>query len=916
MSVPGSFGVSPTGAATYEIPFKVPPGIAGMEPKLSLAYNSQQGNGLLGVGWGLNGLSAITRCPRTTASDGTKGGVNYDANDRFCLDGQRLIAISGTYGANGTEYRTERESFTKVISYGTAGNGPSYFVAKTKSGQTIEYGNTTDSKIEAQGKSSVRVWALNKMQDTKGNYLTVTYTEDNTNGDFYPSRIDYTGNTTASLSPAQSVQFTYDTRTDVVPAYQAGSVIKTMKRLINAKTYAGAALVRDYQITYDTSPTTQRSRITTVKECDAASVCISPTSITMHNGSIVGGYAATGHTMGSAEKYVGDFNGDGKTDLYSFDYQQAGSNIYGTGYFCAGGSGSCTTINLNGLFSYEVTTQGKMYAGDFNGDGITDIVITTITYVYPDEGAAAVEEKFYFCAGPGITSSNNCTQFGPSVTGTHSNGDNPELLTFLSTVYVGDFNGDGRADLFRAHDGNSSYCPGNASGLSCNSAISWPSFSAPVSYGSFSITAYVGDFNGDGIADFYRVAAYPGYVGGYFCPGPGVTTGNNCVLNHSNNWGPSTFSIHPGDYNGDGITDLFLVGSSASYFCPGSLLSLSGGASCSTAVSGNWRSSYVIYPGDYNGDGLTDLLLVGSSNSYFCSGATLVSTANCQGVLSGNWQPYAAFPGDYSGRGTTDVFMYYYAQSYYATFTNINAPDQVSNIANGLGVSASLTYAPLTSSTVYTKDSSATYPVANLKVPLHVISSVVSSNGVGGTTTTNYTYGGLKAELGTGRGLLGFRWTEATQADTGIKSRVEYKQDWPYVGLPLQTKRIAPGGSPILSQVDNTFGCMNPATGASSCTVAAGNRYFPYVSQSDETSNDLNGAFINKVRTVNGVPDLYGNLTSITVSNLTSGGSATGYSKVTTNTYATPDTTNWILGRLVRSEVQSNCPGTDSTKCQ
>src|SRR5258708_413257 len=90
---PGSFSVSPSGAATYTIPIQVPPGIAGMEPKLALTYNSQGGNGLVGMGWALSGLSVVHRCPRTIAQDGVRGGINYDANDRFCLDGQRLISI-------------------------------------------------------------------------------------------------------------------------------------------------------------------------------------------------------------------------------------------------------------------------------------------------------------------------------------------------------------------------------------------------------------------------------------------------------------------------------------------------------------------------------------------------------------------------------------------------------------------------------------------------------------------------------------------------------------------------------------------------------------------------------------------------------------------------------------------------------
>src|SRR2546427_13112058 len=79
---PGSFQVSPGGSATYTIPIQVPPGIAGIEPKLALTYNSQGGNGPLGMGWSLSGLSAITRCPRTVAQDGVKDGINFGPNDR------------------------------------------------------------------------------------------------------------------------------------------------------------------------------------------------------------------------------------------------------------------------------------------------------------------------------------------------------------------------------------------------------------------------------------------------------------------------------------------------------------------------------------------------------------------------------------------------------------------------------------------------------------------------------------------------------------------------------------------------------------------------------------------------------------------------------------------------------------------
>jgi hypothetical protein len=241
-STPGTFKVSETGAATYTIPITVPPGAAGMTPNLALVYNSQGGNGVLGMGWSLSGLSAITRCPATYAQDGFKGGINYDANDRFCLDGQRLVAVSGAYGANGAEYRTETESYTRVISYGTAGNGPAWFKAWTKAGQIIEYGNTEDARIEAQEKPTARMWGANKISDTKGNYIAVSYTEDNANGEAYVSRVDYTGNDGAGVAPFASVQFFYETRTDIDSGYEAGSLSRNSNRIKTISTYNGTAV--------------------------------------------------------------------------------------------------------------------------------------------------------------------------------------------------------------------------------------------------------------------------------------------------------------------------------------------------------------------------------------------------------------------------------------------------------------------------------------------------------------------------------------------------------------------------------------------------------------------------------------------------------------------------------------------------
>lgn len=98
------------------------------------------------LGFHVKGVAHITRCPRTIASDAFTGTIAFDANDKFCLGGERLININGTYGADGTVYATEVDSFTRVVSRGNENGAPAYFVARTAAGERLVFGNTSDSK--------------------------------------------------------------------------------------------------------------------------------------------------------------------------------------------------------------------------------------------------------------------------------------------------------------------------------------------------------------------------------------------------------------------------------------------------------------------------------------------------------------------------------------------------------------------------------------------------------------------------------------------------------------------------------------------------------------------------------------------------------------------------------------------------
>ncbi|MEO7589662.1 MAG: hypothetical protein ABI134_00500, partial [Byssovorax sp.] len=74
------------------------------------------GDGMLGMGFSVSGLSAITRCSRTMAQDNQIRSVRYDQHDALCLDGARLVPV-GSSGEGVVEYRTVPDTFVKVLSF-------------------------------------------------------------------------------------------------------------------------------------------------------------------------------------------------------------------------------------------------------------------------------------------------------------------------------------------------------------------------------------------------------------------------------------------------------------------------------------------------------------------------------------------------------------------------------------------------------------------------------------------------------------------------------------------------------------------------------------------------------------------------------------------------------------------------------
>ncbi len=258
----GGFDVSPMGTANYTIPLTLPPGTNGLTPSLSLRYSHGQGNGLLGVGWSISGLSAISRCKKTIAQDGAAGAATLAVSDGYCLDGNRLRLTGGTYGTASSTYQTEIETFTRVTALGTAGNGPASWEARGKDGLIYEYGNSVDSRIETVNSSTARLWAISRIRDRSGNSIDFVYTEETVNGSFRPSEILYTANAAQGIAATTKVAFKYETITRPDPRYgyrfgnYASSIegaINEFKRLdkIEVVHISTSAVVRSYDLTYE-----------------------------------------------------------------------------------------------------------------------------------------------------------------------------------------------------------------------------------------------------------------------------------------------------------------------------------------------------------------------------------------------------------------------------------------------------------------------------------------------------------------------------------------------------------------------------------------------------------------------------------------------------------------------------------------
>ncbi|NVJ09087.1 hypothetical protein HUW63_28110 [Myxococcus sp. AM001] len=298
----GLSGVAPDGASTYTLPIWLPAGRAGIQPELSLGYKSGGRDGIVGRGWSLTGVSEISRCGLTHAQDGKVEAVSFTTADAFCLDGQRLVAVNGVYGASYTEYKTEQESFSKIVSMGADAFGPREFHVFLKSGHKLTYGFLHHSTLSGRrtrvrpsglkdflqtvdANESRLSWALARLEDRNGNSMSFHYElhSDPADGSVEQTleRIEYTASSIGQGMPAtRFVDFDYEARSDSRVSYAAGFKLKMSRRLkgiqVRAPNPVAEGLVRSYRLGYVQDAISGASLLRSFQECDGNGACVRP----------------------------------------------------------------------------------------------------------------------------------------------------------------------------------------------------------------------------------------------------------------------------------------------------------------------------------------------------------------------------------------------------------------------------------------------------------------------------------------------------------------------------------------------------------------------------------------------------------------------------------------------------------------
>lgn len=708
--LPAKVDVSAIGAASYTIPIEVVPGTMGLQPNLSVTYNSMSGFGVLGSKWSLSGISAITRTCQTTFFDRNISPIGYDTADRFALDGNRMLLFDGSsYHGDNAVYCFELEDFSRITKVGTGNNF--YFKRTLADGNVIEYGRTAQSKLSV-GSDKHLSWMVDRVTDPNGNYMQYCYQQ--SDGEIWIERIDYT--ILSDGSPAYaSVSFEYETEIHPNDGFVGGQRVRQSKRLKNIVAKYQGTQVRRYSFTYNTN--LQYERLTKVALYDASNSLLSATTIdwiipssTMITNERLDGLAGSLYTI------AGHFNDDKIYDVLVIAKEMRNALIMER---TADGSFSSTQFLP---FQFPLKNFDKtlltITTCDINGDGIDEII-------YLDLSKDAI---YYYYID--VSDINNATPI-------------PLLPAIASSqLLLGDFDGDGIMEpvTFQS-DEKYMYYRFFESGTNIVRA------NLPTKYKY----CHTGDFNGDGKTDLMFLEGLASHIYTY------NTRIQSWEQIESDGFPNACQQLVVGDYNGDGMSDVLFLPNNETQW---KLAIRKGTGSWTWPVQfipeldgthesdNDIRPKYIPIALDINGDGKCDILQPVDNNMvrYIISNGNYDEVLQYQGCGTFALESDQVFEigrfsvGDLDGNGIADFLFSDYTSNGEHVSIKYLYKDQppgyfVNRISNAANKQIKLEYSTISLMP------NRFFGTGMNWMPLPLVKNLMVSNGLDGFDTTSFYYG-------------------------------------------------------------------------------------------------------------------------------------------------------------------------------
>lgn len=779
-AIGGNIDVGLLGAAIYNIPIQLPEGLGGIKPQLSLCYNSQGRNGLMGWSWDLGGISAITRTGATLYHDGFIGTVDY-THDRFCLDGMRLMNVSSKeYGSHGASYRTEQDQMNKIVSYDEYGvNGTSYFKVWTPDGKTLYYGNSNESKAMVDKQGHVNVWLLNKVEDSYGNTMEYHYL--NANDSYLLTSITYSANPKQGIDPAFTVNFQYDKRDDIEISCVGNTVCFKRDLLKKIVVLNGKEEMFSYRLEYQ-KPNPKAGypyNLLTKIHLHAGDEHLNPTVIRWSDNN----YPVNGasevqipvitngieNAFINAVKFTGDFNGDGHTDVIATRPNSQGTYSIADVFI---NKGCVEKLQFDYLTSFHLKANiSWIYTADFDGDGLDDLMFSSRNrdhYPLPD----VLETDFYL------------SRITNQTLGFHHyqalNCRVPNDMT--ETHLIGDFIGEGKCSVIIQSTGEDNNY------LECSLFITFDEKTNDFTHQIFtehlsSNQCYPSDFNGDGITEILSQQEGKTHIT-QLCRQDGTFHYKELYTGGPFKWE----ACFPGDYNGDGMIDALFYTPNDNQRWSIALSNKTGFSDISFPLPetfpyttpGNYHfsldapnhTSHYIKVADFDGNGCSDLALFEDKRFYVFYGPLRPESADApfaysQTLSESTFHLYdnmSASIGNFLGQEN----MAFLGGNTLSRIAPITRRQEIQSITDGMGRVSELRYDLLMPNPNQASEDdfyqllSDNWDYINkiycTPIPVRALKSVTTYNVKGKPVKTQCHYGGAMLHR-QGKGFLGFSYT-------------------------------------------------------------------------------------------------------------------------------------------------------------